>query len=75
MQLELLNFQIYISWGPKETYQIIIIFKMGECNEWGRLNLIILISWGVQKSKREIENVNFKGKLFILKKKPNFMVV
>lgn len=38
-------------------------------------NLIILISWGVQKSKREIENVNFKGKLFILKKKPNFMVV
>lgn len=42
---------------------------MGECNEWERLNLIILISWGVQKSKREIENVNFKGKLFILKKK------
>ena len=48
---------------------------MGECNEWERLNLIIFISWGgggVQKSKREIENVNISGKLFILKKKsPN----
>ena len=52
---------------------------MGECNEWERLNLIIFISWGVQKSKREIENVNISGKLFIFKKKkkkkPKFMVV
>ena len=60
--LEFLDIYIYILVGAQK--RLIFFFKKdgGECNEWERLNLIIFISWGVQKSKREIENVNIKGK-------------